>query len=75
MQVLTVGDGDLTFSVALQRCLGGEVQLTATTLLGSEEICRRYHHGEAALRELRRNSKEVWGGKKRSKLKPLNFKT
>ena len=32
MRVLTVGDGDLSYSLALQRAFGGTIQLTATVL-------------------------------------------
>ena len=38
-RVLTVGDGDLSYSLALARCFGPQIELTATTLL-ADALCR-----------------------------------
>ena len=50
LSVLTVGDGDLSYSLALQ-LLGPALRLTATTLLSSEELLSTYS-GAAAADEL-----------------------
>ena len=39
-RVLTVGDGDLSYSLALARCFGPQIELTATTLLATEADSR-----------------------------------
>ena len=39
IHVLTVGDGDLSYSLALQRAFG-EIVLTATTLASEDELRR-----------------------------------
>ena len=39
---LTVGDGDLSYSLALRRCFGEQIELTATTLLSEAELTSTY---------------------------------
>ena len=41
-RILTVGDGDLSFSLAIARAFGDSIELTATTLLSAEELCQTY---------------------------------
>ena len=54
MNILTVGDGDLSFSLALARCFGSQINLTATTLLESEEeLLKTYESASNNLKELR----------------------
>ena len=45
--VLTVGDGDLSFSLALSRAVAS-VKVIATTWLTQEELACRYHSADAA---------------------------
>ena len=63
LKVLTVGDGDLTLSLALSRAYGGsssnntatqqQLDLTATTLCSSyEELCDTYSNSAAVVQEL-----------------------
>ena len=52
-RVLTVGDGDLSYSLALARCFGSQIELTATTLLATEaELTATYSRAAAILAEL-----------------------
>ena len=52
-RVLTVGDGDLSYSLALARCYGPQIELTATTLLPNEaELTATYSRAAAILAEL-----------------------
>ena len=53
-RILCVGDGDLTFSLALAQAYGTEqLHITATTLLQSrDELIRTYNNSEAVLKEL-----------------------
>ena len=54
MKILTVGDGDLSFSLALARCYSTQVDLTATTLVSSEkELLKTYQSASDILHELR----------------------
>ena len=54
LRILTVGDGDLTLSLALSRAYGSDqVDLTATTLCASyEELCDTYSNTAAVVQEL-----------------------
>ena len=40
ISILTVGDGDLSFSLALARAFGDAIDLTATTLPDEEEVVK-----------------------------------
>ena len=51
-RVLTVGDGDLSYSVALARAFGSTIQLTATTLLSEAELLETYAASRVILDEL-----------------------
>ena len=51
-QVLTVGDGDLSFSLALCRAFGGQLLVTGTTLLSQEELVKRYRSAAGSRDEL-----------------------
>ena len=54
LRVLTVGDGDLSYSVALARAFGpATMTLTATTFVDEDELRRTYTHAGACLDELR----------------------
>eukprot|EP00929_Paragymnodinium_shiwhaense_P073411 TRINITY_DN37397_c0_g1_i2.p1 TRINITY_DN37397_c0_g1~~TRINITY_DN37397_c0_g1_i2.p1 ORF type:complete len:367 (+),score=49.75 TRINITY_DN37397_c0_g1_i2:291-1391(+) len=52
VKILTVGEGDLSFSLALQRCFGDAIVLTATTYITKEQLFARYKTAEATLCEL-----------------------
>jgi hypothetical protein len=52
-RVLTVGDGDLSYSLALARAYGSRVRLTATTLLTEAELLATYERAAHVLEELR----------------------
>ena len=51
-RVLIVGDGDLSFSLALQRACGGAIQLTATVLPTAQELVATYANAAANAAEL-----------------------
>jgi tRNA U38,U39,U40 pseudouridine synthase TruA len=51
-RLLTVGDGDCSYSVALMRAYGKGVRLTCTTLLSREELSQTYSSAAAAIMEL-----------------------
>ncbi len=53
LRVLTVGDGDLSYSLALARCYGTAVSLTATTLCSEAELRAKYALAGAHMTELR----------------------
>ena len=53
MRVLTVGDGDLSYSLAIARAFGEAIQLTATVLVPEQELLATYAGAGAALAELR----------------------
>ena len=52
MRILTVGDGDLSYSLALQRAFGADVSLVATTLPAADELCATYRNTGKILAEL-----------------------
>ena len=52
LRVLTVGDGDLSYSLALQRAFGDRLKLTATVLPSSEELVATYTSAAACAAEL-----------------------
>ena len=52
-RILTVGDGDLSYSVALARAFGDTIELTATTLLDEAELLATYSAAGSVLVELR----------------------
>ena len=47
LRILTVGDGDLSYSLALRRCFGEQIELTATTLLSEAELTSTYTRAAA----------------------------
>jgi hypothetical protein len=51
-RVLIVGDGDLSYSLALQRAFGEIIQLTATVLPTAEELVATYTNAAANAAEL-----------------------
>ena len=60
--VLTVGDGDLSFSLGLARCYGAGLRLVATTLATEPELLATYARAGAILSELRARRVEVRHG-------------
>jgi hypothetical protein len=52
-KLLTVGEGDFSCSVALQRAYGNQIQLVATCLPSRDEVLATYATAEANLRVLR----------------------
>jgi Domain of unknown function (DUF2431) len=53
LRILTVGDGDLTLSLALVRAYRQQVELTSTTLCASsEELCSTYSNSADVVQEL-----------------------
>jgi len=58
INVLTVGDGDLSFSLALKRSYPG-ISVTASTLLSLEELLQTYSNASATVQEL----SDQWGEK------------
>ena len=52
VRVLTVGDGDLSYSLALARCFNDGISLTATTLPSREELLGTYERAAAIIAEL-----------------------
>ena len=63
IQILTVGDGDLTLSLALSRAYGSQIALTASTLLDTkEELIQTYHNSQNVLHELAELDVVVWFG-------------
>ena len=59
LRILTVGDGDLSYSLALRRCFGEQIELTATTLLSETELTATYTRAPAILAELRERGVDV----------------
>ena len=51
-RVLIVGDGDLSYSLALQRAFGSVIELTATVLPSAEELVATYTNAAANAAEL-----------------------
>ncbi len=59
LKILTVGDGDFTFSLALKRAYPQNVTVTASTLLSSkEELIRTYSNAPETIHELQNVWKE-----------------
>ena len=58
-RVLTVGDGDLSYSLALARAFGGAICLTATTLVPEAELEATYASASRAIAELRQRGARV----------------
>ena len=58
-RVLTVGDGDLSYSLAIARCCGEAIELTATVLPSEPELCATYARAAVNLRELRQRGARV----------------
>lgn len=52
ISVLTVGDGDLSYSLALSRAYGHALSITATTLLSAQELHETYCHAANNIEEL-----------------------
>ena len=59
LRILTVGDGDLSYSLALRRCFGEQIELTATTLLSEAELTSTYTRSSSILDELRERGVDV----------------
>ena len=51
-RVLTLGDGDLSFSLALCRAFHQQLAVTGSTLLRQEEVLKRYRSAAATREEL-----------------------
>ena len=51
-RILIVGDGDLSYSLALQRAFGGLIELTATVLPTAQELAATYTNAAANAAEL-----------------------
>ena len=62
LRVLTVGDGDLSYSLALQRAFGNAIQLTATVLPTEDELAATYTMAAANAAELRSRGATVLYG-------------
>ena len=62
IRVLTVGEGDLSFSLALSRAFGDRVHLTATTLPDEAELCATYSAAAPCIAELRTRGAAVVHG-------------
>ena len=62
IRVLTVGDGDLSYSLALQRAFGNAIQLTATVLPTEDELAATYTMAAANAAELRSRGATVLYG-------------
>ena len=62
MRVLTVGDGDCSYSLALARAFGDQISLTATTLPDEAEVCSTYSAAAACLAELRSRGARILHG-------------
>jgi 23S rRNA-/tRNA-specific pseudouridylate synthase len=64
LKILTVGDGDLTLSLALARAYGStQLDLTASTLLDTEDdLVRTYRNSQLILTELGERGVPVWFG-------------
>ena len=58
-RMLTVGDGDLSYSLAIVRAYGEMLHLTATTILSETELVATYAAAAATLTELRERGAEV----------------
>ena len=72
LRVLTVGDGDLSYSLGLSRCFGGQqLELTATTLASEAELRATYARAAANLDELRARGARVLGGVDATTLRDL----
>eukprot|EP00965_Chrysotila_dentata_P022886 758663-Pleurochrysis_carterae.AAC.1 len=52
LHVLTVGDGDLSFSLALSRAFGAQLHLTSSSLLTHNELFSRYASANECATEL-----------------------
>ena len=56
-RVLTVGDGDLSYSLALSRAFGDAIELTATTFLSEVELQSTYARAADNIATLRASSR------------------
>jgi len=60
LKVLTVGDGDFTFSLALKRAYPSIISVTASSLLSSsEDLIHTYSNSHDVLKELQEDWKEM----------------
>jgi 23S rRNA-/tRNA-specific pseudouridylate synthase len=59
VKVLTVGDGDLSLSLALARAYGEHIELTASVLDSKEDLVRAYPDASNAVDELQSQSLNV----------------
>ena len=60
-RVLTVGDGDLSYSLALARAFGDQIKLTATVLLSEAEVVETYAAATRCIAELRERGVDMAG--------------
>ena len=67
LRVLTVGDGDLSYSLALARAYGDRIRLTASVLPTTEELVATYAAAAACMEELRARGATVmyWSTRRR----------
>ena len=62
MRVLTVGDGDLSYSLALARAFGEAIELTATTFVSEAELLETYGSVGRIISELKDRGAKVQHG-------------
>ena len=62
ISVLTIGEGDLSYSLALARAFGDAIVLTATTLPPADELAATYERASANIAELQARGATVVHG-------------
>ena len=63
LEILTVGDGDLSLSLALARAYGWQISLTASTIVSNvQDLIRLYPQAESIVEELEERGVSIrWG--------------